>query len=103
MVKHVFGKRPATQSDIAVLISKVVDSMEANNSNSSIRLSSKTYSNITLLHFKTNSPLNHPAFISSLENLQPMANLLGATVELTSYRNNISTVALSYISEGCLN
>ena len=103
MVNYVFGQRPSTQSDIAMLIGKLMDSMEANNSNSRIQLSSKSYSNITLVHFRTNSELNHPAFIKSLASLQPLANQLGATVELTSYRNNISTVALSFISEGCLN
>ena len=103
MVNYVFGQRPSTQSDIAMLIGKLMDSMEANNSNSRIQLSSKSYSNITLVHFRTNSELNHPAFIKSLASLQPLANQLGATVELTSYRNNISPVALSFISEGCLN
>lgn len=101
MVNHAFGKRGATQSDIASLIDKLWDTMLENNSNSNIKLSVKSYGNITLLHFKTKSELNNPAFIASLQDLQPLANKAGATVELTSYRNNISTVALSYINEGC--
>ena len=90
------GGNPAFASLICLLL----DSMMNMTTNVTVRLSAKTYSNITLLHLKTDTELNNPEFISCIQTLQPLANQIGATVELTSYRNNISTVAVSYISEG---
>ena len=68
------------------------------NTNSYIRISAKTYGNVALLHIKDNCRLNSPAFACSLVKIQELAERIGGSVGVTSYRNGITTIAFSFVN-----
>ena len=61
-------------------------------------ISAKNYSNVMLLRLRSNSRLNNTGFANSLAKLQQLAENIGGTVGITSSRNEVTTVALSFIS-----
>jgi hypothetical protein len=62
------------------------------------RISAKTYPSVTIVHIKGNTEYNHPAFYANITKLRHLAEKIGIAFEVTSFRNNISTVALSFLN-----
>jgi len=63
-----------------------------------LTVSIKSYSNVILLYVKGNTPFDHPDLEKKLAGVHEMAESIGGTVGITSHRNNISTIALSFIN-----
>lgn len=84
------------QHKLAAVIGRLLNAMLIHTRNAAIHVSAKTYGNIMLLHLKGQSKLNNPAFTGSLNEVNLMAQNVGGTVAVTSHRNNITTVALSF-------
>lgn len=83
---------------LAAVIGSVMNAVIGHSSNGSIRISAKNYGNVMLLHFKENSRINSPEFAGRLVEIQDMAERIGGSVSVTSYRNDVTTVALSFVS-----
>jgi hypothetical protein len=91
-------KISANQHKVALVISRLLAKVADHAAGSDINVSAKTYGNVTLLHFKNKSRLNSPEFANSLVNIQELAEELNGNVCVTSYRNDITTVAFSFMN-----
>jgi hypothetical protein len=83
---------------LAAVLGSLLNTVIGHSSNSYIRISAKTYGNVALLHIKDNCRLNSPAFACSLVKIQELAERIGGSVGVTSYRNGITTIAFSFIN-----
>jgi len=83
---------------LAAVMSSLLTAVSGHTKQTGLTISAKKYHNVLLLHLKTETELNFPEFIETISGLQPMAQEMGGTIELTSYRNNISTVAFSFLN-----
>ena len=63
-----------------------------------VRISAKKYSNVVLLHFKGPSALEYPAAVNCLSPFQELVKKLTGHLSVTSRRNDITTVALTFIN-----
>lgn len=86
-------------SRLAAVLGQLLITMISHSHDSSIRISAKKYGKVILLHLKENSRLNSPAFATSLVEIQHLADRIGGNVSVTSYRNEVTTVALSFIDQ----
>ncbi len=84
---------------LAAVLGSLLQTVNTHTNNSYIRISAKHYGNVTLLHIKENSRLNSPAFAGSLVAIQEMAERIGGNVSVTSYRNEVTTVAFSFVNQ----
>jgi hypothetical protein len=82
---------------LAAVIGTLLHTVICHTNDSYIRISAKRFHNVTLLHIKENSRLNSPAFASRLCEIQTMAEAIGGSVGVTSYRNEVTTIALSMV------
>ena len=85
-------------SKLAAVLGQLIITMISHSHEASIRISAKKYGNVVLLHLKENCRLNSPAFATSLVAIQHLADRIGGNVSVTSYRNEVTTVALSFIN-----
>lgn len=83
---------------LAAVLGSLLNTVVGHSNNSYIRISAKTYGNVALLHIKDNCRLNSPAFACRLVEIQQLAERIGGSVGVTSYRNGITTVAFSFIT-----
>ena len=86
------------QHKLAAIISRLLDKVIDHTDSSRIRICAKNYHNVTILHIKDKSRLNSPAFANSLVEVQELAEELRGSVSVTSYRNDVTTVALSFMN-----
>ncbi len=84
------------QHKLAAVIGSLLNAMISHTGNAAIHVSAKAYGNVMLLHLKGQSKLNNPVFAGTLSEVQQLAQNVGGTVGVTSCRNNITTVALSF-------
>jgi nitrate/nitrite-specific signal transduction histidine kinase len=83
---------------LAAVIGSLLNTVIGHSKNSYIRVSAKSYGDVTLVHIKDNGRLNSPAFAGSLIEIQQLAERIGGSVSVTSYRNDVTTVALSFVN-----
>ncbi|MEI9943544.1 MAG: hypothetical protein WDN26_04925 [Chitinophagaceae bacterium] len=88
----------ADEQQVAMVLGNLLNTIISYTSNSCIRISAKTFGNVTILHLREHSRLNNPQFISSLSDIQEMAEEIGGSVNVTSYRNEMTTVAMSFMN-----
>lgn len=88
-------KITADQHQLAVMIGRLMNTALGYVRNSSLHISAKFYSNVMLIHFKGDVCLSDPAFEEQLKDIHEMAQAAGGMAGVTSYRNEITTVALS--------
>ena len=89
----------ADMHKLAAVIGSLMNTMINYTHNSPIHISVKNYGNVMLLHLRSNTRLNNPAFANCLVKVQQLAENIGGTVGMTSSRNEITTVALSFIRD----
>lgn len=63
-----------------------------------IRISAKAYHGVVLLHIKEKARLNTPEFACELVKIQEIAEKMGGTLSITSYRNGTTTITFSFIN-----
>jgi hypothetical protein len=90
----------ADQQKLAAVIGSLLNAMVSHTRNCAIHISAKPFSNVMLLHLKGQAKISSPAFIGSLNKIQQLAEYIGGTVGITSYRNQVTTVALSFVHTG---
>lgn len=83
------------EQKLAAVLGNLLNTVIGHANDSYIRITAKLYGGVTLLHIKENSRLNSPAFANSLVEIQELAEKIGGSVSVTSYRNDITTIALS--------
>jgi hypothetical protein len=83
---------------LAAVIGGLLNTVIGHSSNSYIRVSAKSYGHVMLVHIKDNGRLNSPGFAGSLADIQKLAERIGGSVSVTSYRNDVTTVALSFVN-----
>jgi hypothetical protein len=88
----------ADQHKLAAVLGMLLNTIHIHNKNSTIRITAKKYHNVILLHMKSDSKFNSPVFAGVLTDVEQIARNIGGTVGVTSYRNNITTVVLSFIN-----
>jgi hypothetical protein len=88
----------ADMHELAAVIGSLMNTMISHVCNNPIYVSAKNYGNVMLLHLRSNDRLNNPAFTNSLAKMNQLAENLGGTVAITSSRNEVTTVALSFIN-----
>ncbi len=71
--------------------------------NCSITISAKQVGHVILLHVKVNSRLYSRSFAGKLSAIQEMALKACASVSVTSYRNNITTLAIGIMNHNTVN
>ena len=89
------------QHKLAAVIDSLMNKVIGHTTSSSLRVSAKNYGNVTLLYIKDKSRLNSPAFANSLVEVEKLAEELRGSVSVTSYRNDVTTVALSFMNIPC--
>lgn len=67
-----------------------------NATDSCIRLSAKSYGNMVLLQVKESSSLNSSSFENEVRKLQPMAEKMRGSVEVTSHRKELTTITFAF-------
>lgn len=88
----------ADQHKLAAVLGSLLHTVIGHSNDSYIRISAKKYGNVMLVHFKENNHLNGHAFTASLNHAQKLAESIGGNVTVTSYRNDITTIALSFVN-----
>lgn len=83
---------------LAAVVGSLLNTVVSHTRNTALVISVKSYSDVMILHIKGNTRFNHPEFTRSMTKIQHLADCIGGTVGVTSFRNNISTVALSFIN-----
>lgn len=83
---------------LAAVLGSLLNTVISHTSNAYIHISAKNYGNVMLLHIKENSRLNSPSFAGKLVEIQEMAERIGGNVSVTSYRNEVTTVAFSFVN-----
>jgi hypothetical protein len=87
------------EQKLAAVLGSLLHTVISHANDSYIRISAKQYHNVTLLHIKENSRLNSPSFAQRLCEVQEIAEKIGGSVSVTSYRNEITTIALSVVNQ----
>jgi signal transduction histidine kinase len=96
IAREIYVKTDA--GELSIVLGNLLETIVQHTCDSRIRISAKTYGNVMLLHIKEDSRLNSPAFASSLVDVQRLADKIGGCVSVTSYRNMVTTVALSFLN-----
>ena len=86
------------QHKLAAVLGSLLDTVIGHTNDSCIRISAKKYGDVMLVHIKENTHLNGHAFSSRLEQSQKLAEKIRGNVTVTSFRNDITTIALSFIN-----
>jgi glucose-6-phosphate-specific signal transduction histidine kinase len=90
----------ADQHTLAAVIGRLLNVIVSHTQNCAIHVSAKPYTNVMLLHLKGQTKMNSPAFALSLNEIQELASHIGGTIGITSYRNEVTTIAFSFIHAG---
>jgi glucose-6-phosphate-specific signal transduction histidine kinase len=81
---------------LASVLSNLMNMVITHTENSRIRITSKLFGNVVLLHVKDDGCLNYDSISQRLTRIQSLAERLGGVVGFTSYRNKLTTIALSF-------
>ncbi len=83
---------------LASIVGSLLSSLVTHNKKTALQISVKKYHDVILMHFKANTEITHPEFPKTLESIQILAASIGGSVDVTSFRNNVSTIALSFVN-----
>jgi hypothetical protein len=83
---------------LAAVIDCLLRTVVNHTRNTALTVSIKSFSNVILLYVKGNTTFDHPELEKKLVAVHQLAESIGGTVGITSFRNNISTIALSFIN-----
>jgi hypothetical protein len=84
---------------LATVIHTLLNTVMNHSESGSISISARKYHQVTLLHIKEKSRINTPDFAQRLIEVQTLAEDIGGSVSVTSYRNDVTTIALSVIDQ----
>jgi hypothetical protein len=82
------------ESALGKLLKMVIGHTE----NSCIRITAKTFGNVVLLHIKDDGCLCYDSMSQNLNSIQSLAERMGGYVGFTSFRNRLTTIALSFVN-----
>ena len=81
---------------VASIFAGLLAAVVKNAKESYIRLSTKVYGNVILLHIKDHNNFNYCSIENKVQQLVPLAEKIGGSVSVTSQRNNVATFAFSF-------
>lgn len=84
---------------LAAVLGTLLHSIISQTSDSCIRVSAKTYGDVMLVHIKDQHNLNGRNFSICLARAQRMAETIGGTVTVNNFRNDATTIALSFVNK----
>lgn len=87
------------EDKVACVFSRLLNSVILHSRNSCVRISSKRFGNIVLLHLKDDGCVNYDSISDSLSEIQKQAERIGGFVGFTSYRNKLTTIAFSFTNQ----
>jgi glucose-6-phosphate-specific signal transduction histidine kinase len=87
------------EDKVALILSRLLNIVILHSENSCVRISSKTFNNIVLLHLKDDGCVNYDSISYSLTDMQKQAEKIGGFVGFTSYRNKLTTIAFSFTND----
>lgn len=87
------------EDKVASILSSLLNIVVHHSENSCVRISSKTFNNIVLLHLKDDGCVNYDSISYSLTDMQKQAEKIGGFVGFTSYRNKLTTIAFSFTND----
>jgi K+-sensing histidine kinase KdpD len=79
-------------------LGKLLNMVIRHTENSCIRITAKTFGNVVLLHIKDDGCLCYDSMSENLNNIQSLAERMGGYVGFTSFRNKLTTIALSFVN-----
>lgn len=88
----------ADEQKLAAVLGMLLHTVIDHTNDSCIRISAKVYGNVTLVHIKENIHPYGRAFNCKIEEAQKLAEKIGGNVTVTSYRNDVTTIALSFMN-----
>lgn len=83
---------------LASVLGKLINVVIMNTENSCIRITAKSFGNVVLIHVTDDGCLNYLSMSQNLTKIQSLAERLGGFVGFTSYRNKLTTIALSFLN-----
>jgi C4-dicarboxylate-specific signal transduction histidine kinase len=83
---------------LASVLSSLMNLVITNTENSRIRITSKQFGNVVLIHVKDDGCLSYDSISQRLTKIQSLAERLGGFVGFTSYRNKLTTIAFSFMN-----
>lgn len=93
----------ADEKKLLTVTGNLLNAVIAHSTNCSLAISAKQIGHVILLHVKVNSRLYSRPFAEKLAGVQEMALKAGASVSVTSFRNNLTTLAIGFMSHNTVN
>ena len=87
------------EDKVACVFSHLLKNVILHSQNSCVRISSKLFGNIVLLHVKDDGCVNYDLISDCLSDMQKQAENIGGFVGFTSYRNKLTTIAFSFTNQ----
>jgi hypothetical protein len=86
----------ADKQMLTSVLNGLFSAVVVNSTDSCIRLSAKTYGNRVLLQVKESNSPDSKSLVSQLRKLQPMAEKMRGSVEVTRHRKKLTTITLGF-------
>ncbi|MBN8673280.1 MAG: HAMP domain-containing histidine kinase [Chitinophagales bacterium] len=93
----------ADEKKLLAVTGHLLNAVIAHSKNCSLAVSAKKIGHVILLHVKVNNRLYSRPFAEKLAGIQEMALKAGASVSVTSFRNNITTLAIGFMNHNSTN
>ncbi|HEX7902780.1 MAG TPA: hypothetical protein VF487_02795 [Chitinophagaceae bacterium] len=88
----------ADEQKLAAVLGMLLHTVIDHTNDSCIRISAKAYGNVMLVHIKENIHPYGQTFNCKIKEAQKLAEKIGGNVTVTSYRNDVTTVVLSFMN-----
>lgn len=93
----------ADEKKLIVVTGNLLNTVIEYSKNSSITIAAKQIGQVILVHVKVDNRLYSRPFADKLAGIQEMALKAGASVSVTSFRNNITTLAIGFMNHNITN
>lgn len=93
----------ADEKKLLAVTGNLLNAVIEHSKNCSLSISAKQVGHVILLHVKIDSRLYSRPFADKLAHIQEMAMKAGASVSVTSFRNNITTLAIGFMNHNTVN
>ena len=93
----------AHEKKLLAVTGNLLNAVIEHSKNCSLAISAKQVGHVILLHMKVDSRLYSRPFADKLAGIRQMALQTGASVSVTSFRNNITTLAIGFMNHNIVN
>ncbi len=86
----------ANAKAVAAVLGKLINTMAVHTNKSCVRITAKTSSDVVLVQFRDQNSTNSYTIAQSLLSAQPIAEMIGGYLGVTSQRKNETTIVFSF-------